>query len=237
MLLFGKNELKWLSFLLGLALLFGCSDQIKQERTFEGQVKRSSNGEIRENIRVSVLQDNGKEFPNNSLETDNQIVGEDGRFSVSINPFNNEEASDVRLLAQVYQLNQASGGLVELFYTIGDITYSKNEVLEQDEGTPFTTDLLTEDFGFLTIDFTIANGDIPRGWQASLRVYNDFFSHSVNLTDNDFLGTMKFPVKAGEEFTIQMIGSKSGESIEILEKFTINVSPGEDSEVTFEITI
>lgn len=237
MFLTKKIDLKSLTFLLSLLLLFGCSDQIKQERSFEGLVKRASNGELRENVRVSVFQDNGKEFPKNALETEDQIVGEDGRYAVSINPFSNEEATDIRLVAQVNQINQYSGGVVEFFYTIGDIVYPKDEVLEQEEGTPLTGDLLTEDFGVLTLGFTIDGGEIPRGWQASLRVYNQAFSHSLQMSDNDFKTLFRFPVKAGEEFNIQMTGSKGGESIEVMETFTLSVPPGVDSEVTFRVNI
>jgi hypothetical protein len=89
----------------------------------------------------------------------------------------------------------------------------------------------------LALGFTLAGGEVPRGWQSSLRVFNDAFSHELNLNDNDFQSIFRFPVQANEEFTIQMTGTKGGESIDVLETFTVNVPSGVDTEVTFKVTL
>ncbi|MEZ4686269.1 MAG: hypothetical protein R3B47_09440 [Bacteroidia bacterium] len=225
--------MKQLFWLVMAVLVVGCSDQIKQERTFSGVVKRASTDAPRGSVLVSAYQDNGKEFPKNALEVDNAVTDESGAFSLTIMPFNNTEASDVRILAQVSEYSAFSGGIAEFVYTIADEVFSKNQVLEQSEDQPIMADLLTPNYSILTLTFTLG-GTGTAGWQGNLRIFNDNFSHNLSLSEDDFMGIYKFPVDAGEEFTIQLSGLKDSGRIEVEETFSIAAPSGAEGEAPLE---
>ena len=228
--------MKNLFLLLGIALLFGCSDQIKQERTFTGEVKRASTNAPREQVLVSVYQDNGKDFPKNDIEVENDITDANGGFSMSIRPFNNEESSNIQLLVQVSEIAAYSGGITEFVYTVAEEIFDKNEVLEQTEGEPIQADILTKNYSILTLAFTLDGAD-PLTWQGNLRIYNDNFSHSLTLNGEDFKGIFKFPVDDGEEFTISLSGTTDSGRVDIEETFSIAAPSGAEGEATFRLTL
>lgn len=219
-------------FALVAAVLFSaCSQQLGQDRTIEGTVKSESSGQNQQGIYVSVLQGNGKEFPRERFEADQMITSLDGAFTFTFQPFNNSGATAATLTAQAVIFNEFTQGPQGFSIPIGSQSVPVIELLEQPEDEPVLRDILTKAYGTLSLEISLSE-PASTNIQSTIRIFNDDFSYSLALTDQDLERAYRLPVPVNEVFTVDYTGITSGTPVNGSD--TLRIAPG-NSQIFYQV--
>ena len=225
--------------LIGIFALTGCSEQLKNERVFSGQILPSGTGNLKDGVYITAFQSNGKEIDRLKIATDDAIVEDLGggmNYRLSIQPFQNEEATDITLSAKALYLVTVSAGLNRIVYNIGDVVIPKSQVLDQPSSEDIVNDIVTSSFGSVKVDFVITNGQNPTGWVAKITLTGDDFAHELDVQSEDFTrGNLIFPVQPTGEVTVKVVGQKGGDAFSLEKKVSMPGFGTNNASVVFDL--
>ncbi|MFK7970763.1 MAG: hypothetical protein AB8F95_10365 [Bacteroidia bacterium] len=197
--------------LVAVALLaVSCSQQLGEERSIRGTVKSAATGAVLQDMYLTFLHSNGKNFPNERIVALDQLTEATGEYFFTFEPFKIKSATDVRIAANAAVQNEYAGGFFFFRLPLGTITVPLQTVVDQPSDEPLENqDILVSPFGRLILELDLPFPASP-AFQASIRISNDNFTHSIDLQDQDLRRRFEFPVPLDERFNIDVIGTASG---------------------------
>ncbi|MEZ4686270.1 MAG: hypothetical protein R3B47_09445 [Bacteroidia bacterium] len=189
---------------------------------------------------ITAFQSNGKDIDNLRIATDDgplwRTLGAGYNYRLSLQPYQNEEATDITLSAKALYLVTVNAGLNRFVYNIGELTIPRNEVLDQPAGDEIVNDIVTTGFSSVQVDFRSLNGQNINDWVAGITVSGDDFSHDLNIQANDFTrGNLVFPVQPSGEVVVKVVGQKGGDAFSLEKKVSMPGFGTNNAKLVFEL--
>lgn len=223
---------------VGIFTLSACSDQLKKDRVFSGSILTSGTGNLKDGVYITAFQSNGKEIDNLKIATDDGIFEPDNNgdlsYRLTLQPFQNDEATDVTLSAKALYIVSVNGGINRLVYNLSDIVIPKDEVIEQPSDEDIVNEIVTSSFGSVKVTFA-TTGQNTSTWNAVISVTGDDVAHELEIEASDFgRGNLQFPVQASGEVTVKVVGQKGGDAFTLEKRVSLPGFGQNNANVVFE---
>jgi hypothetical protein len=230
------KQFLFLSCLL-VCVCCGCSEQLNKDRFFSGTILPGGVGDYKDGVYITAFQSNGKEGDRLRLETDDATVEGTGvlNYRLSIQPFQNEEATDITLSAKALYLIAVSTGLNRMLYNVGDVVISKDQVLDQAANEDLINDIVARNFGSVSVKF-LTNNQNTNNWNAVISVSGEEVAHELEIQGSDFdRDNLIFPVQATGEVIVTVVGQKGTQAFSFEKRVSLPGFGSNNTNAVFDL--